>query len=192
MQSAIENPPNRYSPPAPNLARHSPHSTAMRSISARAPADGSREILARKFIGSSRRRSANPPCISYATLRAKARAPASAGHSCAAGNHSASASQIASDSQITSSPSTSTGTFAVGDAARNLSFVSARSRRIFRSRNGYPVARSASHGRKLHDDKFMSPITISSSADCGRTSRMPHHNRIKGPRATPRTLSGGH
>ena len=108
------------------------------------------------FIGQWLRRPVKPLCISAQTLRARARAALSRGHSALSGNCSATYSAIASVSHTTRSPSTSTGTLPVGDSAshRGLEGESASkaSKRTMTSSNGMPAWFSSTQGRIDQDE----------------------------------------
>ena len=103
------------------------------------------------FMGQWLRRAVKPLCISAHTLRARARAFASAGHSCLSGQVSATYSAMASVSHTTRSPSTSTGTLAVGLTAPmvrlNSDCASKLSKRTRTSSNAMPACLSSTQGR---------------------------------------------
>ncbi len=99
------------------------------------------------FIGSAWRSAPKPLCIWADSERARARARASCGHSCASGWRSAAYSQMASESQTAKSPSSSTGTRPAGVSAPRRCANASENKASFCSSKGMPAARSAIHGR---------------------------------------------
>ncbi|MNT53037.1 hypothetical protein D3C72_1901030 [compost metagenome] len=104
------------------------------------------------FIGMAWRIAEKPLCICAASERARARAFASFGHSCASGRCSATYSQMARESQTAKSPSSSTGTKPAGDTAPTWRVNASVKNPSFCSVKATPVARRAIHGRKDHEE----------------------------------------
>lgn len=102
-------------------------------------------------MGQAPRSAEKPLCISAQTLRARARAAGSAGHSALSGCLSATYSAMARVSHTARSPSTSTGTLPVGVTAwifcLNCEPSSKLSKRSGTSSNAMPAWRSSTQGR---------------------------------------------
>jgi hypothetical protein len=119
-----------------------------------APTCGS---CASMFMGQWVRSEPKPECISAQTLRARARACRSAGHSCLSGNFSAAYSAMASESQTAKPSSTRTGTRPAG-LTRSTSRLKSESgelkesKRTIRSSKGMPACFSSTQGRMDHDE----------------------------------------
>src|SRR3954451_2911475 len=151
MMSAAHQSPNRKSPVPPKRARDCAHNCRTRSISSRT--SGVRSLggkLLRTFIGNSRRRLANPECISADIDRATARAVTSSGQYFSRPTRSARNSMIARLSQTTQSPSHRIGTLpsdgANSSPSRRLSQSASYSGTIYSS-NSSPDCLAASHPR---------------------------------------------
>ena len=97
-----------------------------------------------------------PACISAHTLRARARAATSRGHSALSGKRSATYSAMARVSHTASSPSSSTGTVPLGFSALTVALKaesqSKESKRTITSSNGMPACLSSTHGRMDHEE----------------------------------------
>ena len=103
------------------------------------------------FMGQALRSPANPLCISAHTLRARARAARSAGHSCFSGKRSDRYSAMASESQTISPSSSRSGTLPVGLTASMVCLNSdpgaKLSKRTMTSSKAMPVPRISTQGR---------------------------------------------
>ena len=109
------------------------------------------------FIGKWLRSAPKPECISAQTLRARARAFASAATAACPGNVSARYSAMASVSQTAKPSSTSTGTRPAGVSARSVGLERAsrrrtQSKRSITSSNAMPACFISTQGRIDQDE----------------------------------------
>ena len=144
----------------PNRARVSLQIATMRLMSpASSSPTGGVGNLASRSIDISLRSVAKPECISAEIERATARASRRCGQSRSSGWRSARYSRMARLSHTTRPLVLSAGTLPEGEWRRIAALLSGCRNLMHSSAKGMPQCFRASHGRKLQEEKFLSPIT---------------------------------